>query len=303
LAEQDPLINLRQDNIRREITVSLYGEMQKQVIEATLAAEYGLQVGFEETTTVCVERPTGAGAAVEFNRKEANPFLATVGLRVEPAPVGAGVDFRLAVELGSMPFAFFAAVEDTVAQTLQQGLHGWQVTDCIVTMTHASYSPRQSHAHQGFDKSMSSTGADFRGLTPLVLMTALRRAGTIVLEPIHRFELDVPADSFGALSPVLARLHAIADAPVPHGSSYLLAGRIPAARVHELQRQLPGLTRGEGTLETVFDRYQPVHGAVPSRRRWDADPLDRKQYLLRLTGRTTDRAGADTSGRTDELPA
>ena len=46
-----------------------------------------------------------------------NPFLATVGLRIEPGPVGSGATFRLAVELGSMPYAFFAAVEDTVRAT------------------------------------------------------------------------------------------------------------------------------------------------------------------------------------------
>ena len=49
IAEQDPLINVRQDDIRQEIYVSLYGEVQKQVIEATLATEYGVEVGFRET--------------------------------------------------------------------------------------------------------------------------------------------------------------------------------------------------------------------------------------------------------------
>ena len=46
-----------------------------------------------------------------------------------------------------MPLAFFKAVEETVRETLRQGLHGWQVTDCTVTMTHSGYWPRQSHAH------------------------------------------------------------------------------------------------------------------------------------------------------------
>lgn len=160
--------------MRGEVSVSLYGEVQKEVIQATLEDEFGIDVVFRETTPLCVERPVGTGAAVEFNKKDANPFLATVGLRVDAAPVGSGVSFRLEVELGSMPYAFLKAVEDTVQETLGQGVHGWQVTDCTVTMTHSGYSPRQSHAHQRFDKSMSSTGADFRGLTPLVLMDALR---------------------------------------------------------------------------------------------------------------------------------
>ncbi|WP_030045349.1 elongation factor G, partial [Streptomyces resistomycificus] len=197
LAEQDPLIGLRHDEVRRETSVSLYGEVQKEVVQATLADEFGLDVTFRQTTPLCVERPAGTGAAAEFIKKDANPFLATVGLRVDPAPTGSGIDFRLEVELGSMPYAFFKAVEDTVRDTLGQGLDGWQVVDCTVTMTHCGYWPRQSHSHQGFDKSMSSTGADFRGLTPLVLVEALRRAGTRVCEPVHRFRLEAPADALG----------------------------------------------------------------------------------------------------------
>src|SRR5262249_21157843 len=57
LAEQDPLINVREDDLRGEISVSLYGEVQKEVVQATLAADYGVDVGFRETTTICIERP------------------------------------------------------------------------------------------------------------------------------------------------------------------------------------------------------------------------------------------------------
>src|SRR5207253_405107 len=120
------LIDVRQDDIRREISVSLYGEVQKEVIQATLATDYGLDVGFRETTTICIERPIGSGDAVERLREPPNPFLATVGLRIEPAAVDSGVEFRLEVELGSMPLAFFRAVEDTLRGTLQQGIYGWQ---------------------------------------------------------------------------------------------------------------------------------------------------------------------------------
>ncbi|MFB7334514.1 GTP-binding protein [Streptomyces adustus] len=284
LAEQDPLIDLRHDEARREISVSLYGEVQKEVVQATLADEYGLDVSFRGTTPLCVERPAGTGEAVEFNKKDPNPFLATVGLRVERAPVGAGVSFGLEVELGAMPYAFFKAVEDTVRETLGQGLHGWQVTDCAVTMTHCGYSPRQSHAHQRFDKSMSSTGADFRGLTPLVLVEALRRAGTRVHEPMHGFRLDAPVDTLGALLPVLAALRAVPRTADTRGEVCVLEGVVPAAEVHALEQRLPGLTRGEGEFESAFDHYAPVaRGQVPERARTDHNPLNRKEYLVQVT--------------------
>lgn len=285
LAEQDPLINLRRDEVREEIAVSLYGEVQKEVIQATLAEEFGVDAVFHGTTTLHVERPAGTGAAVEFKSKDGNPFLATVGLRVDPAPVGSGVEFRREVELGSLPYAFFKAVEETVEQTLRQGLHGWQVTDCVVTMTHSGYSARQSHAHAVFDKSMSSTSGDFRNLTPLVLMTALRRAGTRVLEPMHRFRLEIPAGLLGTVLPALTAMRAVPRRTVPHGDGYVVEGDLHAARVHGLEQQLPSLTSGEGVLETAFDHYEEVHGPVPERARTDHNPLHRKEYLLQVQRR------------------
>ncbi|GAA2626561.1 TetM/TetW/TetO/TetS family tetracycline resistance ribosomal protection protein [Dactylosporangium fulvum] len=282
LAEQDPLIDLRQDDVRQEVSVSLYGEVQKEVVQATLHDEYGLDVTFRETTTICVERPAGTGAAVEFIGVPPNPFLATVGLRVDPAPAGSGVAFRLEVELGSMPPAFFKAVEETVRETLGQGVHGWATTDCVVTMTHSGYWARQSHAHGTFDKSMSSTAGDFRNLTPLVLMDALRAAGTTVLEPVHRFRLEFPADTLSSVLPALVRARGVPLRNLPG----LIEGDVPAANVHALQQVLPALTRGEGVLEYTFDRYEPVRGPVPERPRSDHNPLDRKEYLLQVVRRT-----------------
>jgi ribosomal protection tetracycline resistance protein len=284
LAEQDPLIGLRQDESRGETAVSLYGEVQKEVIQATLLREFGVEASFRETTVICIERLVATGAAVERIGIEANPFLATVGLRVEPAEVGSGVRFGLGVELGSMPYSFIRAIEETVRLALQQGVSGWQIPDCTVTLTHSGYWPRQSHAHATFDKSMSSTAGDFRNLTPLVLMSALGQAGTRVYEPVHSFTLEVPAASYGALLPVLAQLRAVPELVKSNGGTCLLRGTIPAARVHELQQRLPGLSSGEGVLESVFDHYQLADGR-PSRPRTDADPLDRAAYLLRVQRR------------------
>jgi ribosomal protection tetracycline resistance protein len=269
LAEQDPLINLRRDS--GEFSVSLYGEVQKEVIQSTLAEDYGIDVGFRETTTICIERPAGTGEAVELLHAETNPFLATIGLRVAPAVPASGIRFRLAVDPRSTPLylykrldSFTGAMERYVREALEQGPFGWQVTDCIVTMTRCTYSvPDGPPSRRG----PLSTAADFRGLTPLVLMAALRDAGTVVCEPIHRFRLDMPVDALGRIFPVLARLSAVPEPPAMRGSSCTVEGDIAAAAVHELRLELPRLTGGEGALESTFDRYDPVSGPPPSRRR------------------------------------
>jgi ribosomal protection tetracycline resistance protein len=166
LAEQDPLINLRQDDFRQELYVSLYGEVQKEVIQPTLSNDFDMDVDFRETTTICIERPIGTGADIEMMGKT-NPFLATVELRIEPGHIGSGVEFRLEAEVRSIPIYvskaiedFRKAIEDTVHDTFQQGLYGWQITDCTVTMMDSDYSPPGSSA------------SDFRYLSPLVLMNA-----------------------------------------------------------------------------------------------------------------------------------
>jgi ribosomal protection tetracycline resistance protein len=279
LAEQDPLINLRQDDLRHELSVSLYGEVQKEVIEATLAEDYHLEVGFRETTMICVERPTGTGEAVEPMGR-GNPFLAAVGMRIQPAPIDSGIAFELDVALDTIPLYVFGSVvefrssiEVFVRKTLREGLLGWQVTDCAVTMTHSGYQP-------------PGTGAsDFRYLTPLVLIQALQEAGTTVCEPIHRFHLEVPSDTLGGVSRSLTGLDAPPHTVTTLGSSSRLEGDIAAMRVRELQQRLPALTRGEGVLATTFDRFRPIRGAAPSRPRTDRDPRNRERYLQRVLRR------------------
>jgi ribosomal protection tetracycline resistance protein len=289
LAEQDPLINVRQDDIRQEIYVSLYGEVQKQVIEATLAADYGIEIGFRETTPICVERPVRSGTAEEILNAPGNPFLATLRIRIDPAPAGTGTTFRVEVGHQSVPLYiykntenFAAAMEEYVSETLRQGLYGWQVTDCTVSLIRSAYSVADGPPST---RGPLSGPQDFRKLTPLVVMAALVRAGTVVCEPVHHFRLETPADTLNGLLPLLARLQAITSVSATKDSWCTVEGDIPVARVHELRQQIPHLTRGEGVMESAFDHYEPVRGPAPTRPRTDDNPLNREEYLHRVTRR------------------
>ena len=251
LAEQDPLINVRQS--RGELAVSLYGEVQKEVIQATLADDFGIEVTFRETTTICIERPAGSGRAAELLDAPGNPFPAALGLRVDPAPPGSGVAFRLDVDIRSVPMYvyktvgnFAAMMTQYVTQALREGPHGWQVTDCTVTMFDCAYI------------SPSTTAAHFRQLTPLVLMAALDQAGTVVCEPMIRVSLEIPAGTTGSVLAAVARLGGTAGTSALQADLAVLETLLPAVRAQDLQRQLPGLTSGEGVAETSFGGYRPV---------------------------------------------
>ena len=123
LAEQDPLINVR------DLAVSLYGEVQKEVIQATLADDFGIEVRFQETTPLYIERPTGTGEAVEILNAPDNPFRATIGLRVERAPADSGVTVRVEVDFRTVPLFVYRSLADFTAnmdryvrRTLDEGL-------------------------------------------------------------------------------------------------------------------------------------------------------------------------------------
>ncbi len=103
-----------------------------------------------------------------------------------------GLTFELDVSHKSVPIHVFDTVEAfrdlmrrTVHDTLRQGIFGWEVTDCHVIMTDCGYQapPR---------KWPGTTSSDYRLLTPIVLMVALKQAGTTVHEPVLEFHMEFP---------------------------------------------------------------------------------------------------------------
>ena len=167
-----------------------------------------------------------------------------------------------------------------VREALREGLYGWQVTDCIVTMVESNYSSPDGPAST---RGPLSTAADFRKLTPLALMRALEQAGTVVCEPTAKISLEIPTDAIGAVMPALARLRAAVELPTVEAGLAVIGIVLPSTRVHALQRQLTALTGGAGVLESSFGGYQPVTGDPPTRRRTMPNPLNRREYLFRVT--------------------
>jgi ribosomal protection tetracycline resistance protein len=293
LAEQDPLISVRQNDDRGEISVFLYGEVQKEVIGATLALDYGVETDFRETTTVCIERPIGTGEALEVLRAathsnvtgrssphSSNPFPATLGLRIEPASTSSGIDLRLDVDVRLVPLYIYRTVAtfiehmgQYVREALEEGLFGWQVTDCIVTITDCGY------------RAPGTAAADFRRLTPMVLLQALQHAGSQVCQPMAGVMLEVPTDTVSGALSLLGQHGARVEAPLARTELSSVEAVLPAALVRDLQRALPAVTRGEGVLESRLAGYETVTASAPTRRRMTPDPLIREEYMMNVTRR------------------
>lgn len=59
-----------------------------------------------------------------------NPFWASIGLSITPLPIGSGIQYESKVSLGYLNQSFQNAVREGINYGLEQGLYGWEVTDC-----------------------------------------------------------------------------------------------------------------------------------------------------------------------------
>ena len=130
-----------------------------------------------------------------------------------------------------------------------------------------------------------TSAADFRRLTQLVLMTALERAGTWICEPLSDLTLEVPSSTSPGVVAVLGQLGGRVTGQFSANGQSTVGAMLPVARVRQLQNRLPGLSMGEGILETRFGGYQPVGRDAPRRPRSTPSPLDRDAWLASLAKR------------------
>jgi ribosomal protection tetracycline resistance protein len=269
LADQDPLIAVRRNPDSGETFVRLYGEVQREVIGATLTHGYGVEVTFGEPSVVCVERLLGEGRAAEISPDTKPPFYATVGFRIAPKR---GEHSTWTFTPGKAKQGFFDAAEEGGRSVLDQGLYGWPVIDWDVEVTDLIYL-------------VSSVPVDYRRLAMLVMADAIRDAGTVVCEPIHEVTITTPQESVGAAIQALSTHRGTIRETRLDSDLAVVSGTVPAAETDALTRALPGLSNGRADIDTRFGGYLPVEGDPPVRRRTDLNPFDRTEFMSRLRGR------------------
>src|SRR5262249_57304344 len=98
--------------------------------------------------------------------------------------------------------AFAQRMDEYVRLALEEGLYGWQVTDCIVTVTEIGYSLADGPPSR---RGPMPTPRDIQKLLPVLLAQALERGGSTVCEPVFRIAAEVPTEAIGAVLAALGR--------------------------------------------------------------------------------------------------
>ncbi|EAI4686642.1 TPA: tetracycline resistance ribosomal protection mosaic protein Tet(O/W/32/O) [Streptococcus suis] len=268
IADTDPLLHFDIDTVTHEIMLSFLGKVQLEVICSLLEEKYHVGVAMKEPSVIYLERPLRKAEYTIHIEVPPNPFWASVGLSIEPLPIGSGVQYESRVSLGYLNQSFQNAVMEGVLYGCEQGLYGWKVTDCKICFEYGLY------------YSPVSTPADFRLLSPIVLEQALKKAGTELLEPYLHFEIYAPQEYLSRAYHDAPRYCADIVSTQIKNDEVILKGEIPARCIQEYRNDLTNFTNGQGVCLTELKGYQPAIGKFICQPRRPNSRIDKVRHMF-----------------------
>jgi ribosomal protection tetracycline resistance protein len=269
MTESDPYLSFELSEFNEDIYINLFGYVQLEITQETIRRDFGIDIQFMDPMTIYMETPKQVGEASVAMHEDGLPFSAGVGFRVEPLPPGSGIQYVSQVSTGSLKQTFQNGVEDGVFAFLDQGLHGWELTDMKISLISFEFN------------SVSSTPKDYRDLSPLIVFEALKEAGTKLLWPISEYQLSVPTIHMGRAISDLQRMKATLDEPVIDGENCRVTGIIPVELSHNYELVVHQYTGGLGHYETKVIGYEDApEDMYKERPRFKVDAANRGEYLL-----------------------
>ena len=244
IADTDPLLRYCVDTITHEIVISFLGTVQLEVICSLLIEKYHINIRIEDPTVIYLEKPLQKADYTIHIEVPPNPFWASIGLSITPLPIGSGIQYESKVSLGYLNQSFQNAVREGINYGLEQGLYGWEVTDCKICFEYGVY------------YSPVSTPSDFRFLAPIVLEQTLKKAGTQLLEPYLSFILFTPQEYFSRAYNDAQKHCAIIETSQSKNDEVIFTGHIPARCINEYRNTLTLYTNGQAVFLTELKDYQ-----------------------------------------------
>lgn len=244
IADTDPLLRYYVDTITHEIIISFLGTVQLEVICSLLTEKYHINIRIEDPTVIYLEKPLQKADYTIHIEVPPNPFWASIGLSITPLPIGSGIQYESKVSLGYLNQSFQNAVREGINYGLEQGLYGWEVTDCKICFEYGVY------------YSPVSTPSDFRFLAPIVLEQTLKKAGTQLLEPYLSFILFTPQGYLSRAYNDAQKHCAIIETSQSKNDEIIFTGHIPVRCINEYRNTLTIYTNGQAVFLTELKGYQ-----------------------------------------------
>jgi len=253
LADEDPTFKVRGDLETGETIISGMGELHLEIITDRMRREFKVeassgkpQVAYKETIM--------AEAAAEgkyIRQSGGRGQYGHVWLRAKPKKRGEGFEFVDAIKGGIIPREFIPAVEKGVKEAMDKGiLSGYPMVDMEVTLYDGSY-------HE-----VDSSEIAFKIAGSIALQEATKRAKPVLLEPIMKLEVIIPAEFFGDVIGDLAARRGKIEETKDRLNLKVIDAKVPLAEMFGYATSLRSMSEGRGNFTMEFNHYEEVPQSI-----------------------------------------
>ena len=246
LEEEIPELHIVWNERLGEIHAQVMGEVQIEILKSLIRDRFRLDVEFGDGNIVYKE--TILEPVEGVGHFEPLRHYAEVHLLLEPAERGSGLSFDTVCSEDVLDRNWQRLILTHLEEKKHLGvLTGSEITDMKITLL-------TGRAHI-----KHTEGGDFRQATYRAVRQGLRKAKSILLEPVYEYRLEVPADLVGRAMADIQRMNGKFSGPELEGEMAVLTGTAPVSAMRGYPREVTAYSRGRGRISVALSGYEPCH--------------------------------------------
>ena len=246
LEEEIPELHIVWNERLGEIHAQVMGEVQIEILKSLIRDRFRLDVEFGDGNIVYKE--TILEPVEGVGHFEPLRHYAEVHLLLEPAERGSGLSFDTVCSEDVLDRNWQRLILTHLEEKKHLGvLTGSEITDMKITLL-------TGRAHI-----KHTEGGDFRQATYRAVRQGLRKAKSILLEPVYEYRLEVPADLVGRAMADIQRMNGKFSGPELEGEMAVLTGTAPVSTMRGYPREVTAYSRGRGRISVALSGYESCH--------------------------------------------
>ena len=249
---EDPSLKVKMNDETGEVILSGMGELHLDIVMDRAKREHNLNMSFSAPRVAYRETITRKATAVGKYIKQSGGRgqYGHVVLEIAPAE-GKEFEFENKTVGGVIPKEYMAAIERGVREALEKGVVlGHPLINIKVDLVDGSY-------HE-----VDSSELAFRLAASIGVKEAVRKANPIILEPVMKVDLTVPAEYLGAVvGDISSRRGRIAEIEDKNEVKAVEA-HLPLGEMFGYTTRLRSITQGRGNFNMEFFHYAPTPASI-----------------------------------------
>ena len=248
LEEEEPELHIVWNEQANEIHAQVMGQIQIEILKSMILERFQTEVEFG--TGSIVYKETIENTVEGAGHYEPLRHYAEVRLLLEPGKCGSGLIFDTDCSEDVLDKNWQRLILTHLAEKKHKGvLTGSEITDMKITLING-----RAHLKH-------TEGGDFRQSTYRAVRQGLKRAKSVLLEPVYEYQLEVPTEMVGRAMSDLQRMQGIFSSPEMDGEMAVLKGTAPVATMRDYQTEVIAYSKGHGRIFMSLKGYEPCHNA------------------------------------------